>query len=189
MVGAIRADGIGARTIQYVHATLRAALEHAYREELVSRNVTRLVQVERPKAAVKEPLSVEEARKLLDATTTDRLHALWVLLLMLGIRRSEACGLCWEHIDFESATLHVAQTVQRVEGRLQVLGTKTRRSNRTVPLPSRALYALAEHHRLLQERHGDGPGRPWNPPATSSVRATAQGPDLVRPKGFEPPTF
>ncbi|WP_211361966.1 N-terminal phage integrase SAM-like domain-containing protein [Pseudonocardia cypriaca] len=38
MIDALRAEGIGARTIQYVHATLRAALEHAYREELVSRN-------------------------------------------------------------------------------------------------------------------------------------------------------
>ncbi|GAA5127212.1 hypothetical protein [Pseudonocardia adelaidensis] len=79
MVDAMRSDGIGTRTIQYVHATLRAALEHAYREELVSRNVARLVRV--------------EARKLLDATTEDRLHALWVLLLMLGLRRSEVCGL------------------------------------------------------------------------------------------------
>jgi integrase len=31
-----------------------------------------------------------------------------------------------------------------------------------VPLPPRALYALADHHRRLQERHGES-GRPWQP--------------------------
>ena len=56
----MRDDGLGARTRQHVHATIRAALEHAVREELVSRNVAKLVRVERPKPAQKEPLSVEE---------------------------------------------------------------------------------------------------------------------------------
>jgi integrase len=60
-------------------------------------------------------------------------------------------------------TLRVAQTVQRVDGKLRELPTKTRRSNRTVPLPSRCLLALAEHHLRLQEIHGDGPGKPWRP--------------------------
>ena len=40
-----RKDGKGKRTVQYVHATLRAALEHAYREELVTRNVAKMVRV------------------------------------------------------------------------------------------------------------------------------------------------
>ena len=64
MLDDLRASGAGARTIQYVHATLRAAMEHAYREELVSRNVVKLVRVESPRPEVKEPLSVEEAREL-----------------------------------------------------------------------------------------------------------------------------
>ena len=42
MVDAMRADGVGARVVQHVHATLRAALEHAYREEIVARNVAKL---------------------------------------------------------------------------------------------------------------------------------------------------
>ncbi len=175
MIDAMRDDGVGARTVQYVHATLRASLEHAHREELVSRNVARLVRVERPKTAVKEPLTVAEARHLLESTSTDRLHALWVLLLMLGLRRSEACGLRWEHVDFVEGTLRIAQTVQRVDGKLRELPTKTRRSNRTVPLPSRAWYALAEHHRQAQEQFGQ-PGQPWCP--TGYVFGTRNGTPL-----------
>jgi integrase len=46
-----------------------------------------------------------------------------------------------------------------VEGQLKVMPTK---SKRTVPLPSRCRYALAEHHARLQRRDGGNgtPGRP-----------------------------
>jgi hypothetical protein len=37
MVDGLRADGHKPRVIQYAHGTLRAAVEHAMREELVSR--------------------------------------------------------------------------------------------------------------------------------------------------------
>lgn len=48
VIDQMRRDGVGQRTIQYVHATLRAALERIYREELVTRNVAKLVRVETP---------------------------------------------------------------------------------------------------------------------------------------------
>jgi integrase len=173
MVDGMRADGLKSRSIQYAHATLRAALEHAYREELVSRNVAKLVQVQRPTTLnPREPLSVEEARKLLDAVRGHRLEALWVVLLMLGLRRSEVCGLRWEHIDFGTRTLRISQSLQRVDGKLRELPTKTRRSNRTVPLPPRCLYALADHHGAMQRQHGE-PGRPW--PPTGYVVGTRHG--------------
>jgi integrase len=162
MIDQLRKDGKLPRSIQYVHATLRAALEHAYREELVHRNVAKLVRVERPAPKEREPLSVPEARKLLAAVGDERLQALWVVLLMLGLRRSEACGLRWEHVDFEARTIRILLSVQRVDGKLRELPTKTRRSNRTVPLPPRCLYALADHHSRQQRRYGE-PGRPWRP--------------------------
>jgi integrase len=164
MVDAMRADEKNARLVQYVHATLRSALEHACREELILRNVARLVRIETPTPLnPREPLMVQEARKLLATVNGHRLEALWVILLMLGLRRSEACALRWDDIDFAARTLRIARSVQRVDGRLQEMSTKTRRSNRTVPLPPRCLHALAEHHRQLQELHGNGPGRPWPP--------------------------
>jgi integrase len=91
------------------------------------------------------PLSVEEARVLLGAVTQDRHQALWVIMLMLGLRRSEVCGLRWEHVDLTKQTLRIAQSVQRVDGKLQQLPTKTRRSNRTVPLPAKVVAALRAH--------------------------------------------
>ena len=157
MIDRMKVDGVGARTIQYVHATIRAALEHAYREELVSRNVAKLVRVEKPRPTAKEPLSVAEARKLLSATKGDDDHAMWTVMLMLGLRRSEICGLRWDNVDLDGGTLSVTQSVQRVEGKLTELPTKTRRSTRTVPLPAGARKALVEHRPRSRPRR-PGPG-------------------------------
>jgi integrase len=121
--------------VQYVHATLRAALEHAYREEVVSRNAAKMVRVERPKPNAKEPLSVDEARTLLTARRDDDDHALWVVMLMLGLRRSDVCGLHCDNVDLDNRTLSVTHSVQRVDGELRELPTNTKRSTRTIPCP------------------------------------------------------
>ncbi len=42
MVTAMRKDGMKPRSVQYAHATLRTALEHACRQELLARNVAKL---------------------------------------------------------------------------------------------------------------------------------------------------
>jgi integrase len=174
VVDGMRSDGHKARVVQHTHATLRAALEHAYREEIVPRNVAKPVQVEQPKPVrPREPLTADEAVHLLKDVEDHRYAALWTLLVMLGLRRSEACGLLWEHVDFEAGTLRIVQSVQRVDGKLRELPAKTRRSNRTVPLPARCRYALAEHHRRMQELNGVGPGYPWRP--TGYIFGTAWG--------------
>src|SRR5699024_8322701 len=41
----LRKRDVGARTVQYVHTTLRAALEDAVREEILEKNVAKLVRV------------------------------------------------------------------------------------------------------------------------------------------------
>jgi integrase len=76
-----------------VHATLRAALEDAMREELLEKNVAKLVRPPTIPKAERTPLDVEEIRSLLKSTRDDRLHALLVVLALLGLRRSEALGL------------------------------------------------------------------------------------------------
>ena len=55
------------------------------------------------------------------------------------------------------------RSVRRADGKLRELPTTARRSNRTVPLPDRPLYALADHHRRLQENITVSPAGPWRP--------------------------
>ncbi|GGO46452.1 site-specific integrase [Streptomyces daqingensis] len=151
-----------ARTVQYVHATLSAALQQAVREELVGRNVARVVET--PAAASQEvkPLDREEAQQLLRAARTHRYHALWLLLVSVGLRRGEALALTWDDIDLDNGQLRVRRNLQRVRKEL-IFGTpKTKRSLRTVPLPRRCVAALKDHAKG-QAKEQAAAGEKWEP--------------------------
>ena len=146
-------DGHSPRTVQYMHAVLRRALGQALKWSLVARNVATLVdspRVERPEV---QPFTPDQARTFLRAIEGDRLEALYSVALAIGLRRGEALGLRWDDIDLDKNTLTVRASLQRVEGRLQLVQPKTVRSRRTIALPQSAVTALRSHRvRKLQER-------------------------------------
>jgi hypothetical protein len=73
--------------VQYIHAVLRNALQNAVREEQLSRNVAKLVQVESPDYDVGQGLPIDEAQHLLSIVKETRWHSLYVGALLLGLRR------------------------------------------------------------------------------------------------------
>lgn len=169
------------RLVQQVHSVLRNALQAAVREELLSRNVAKLVQISGPAYDVNRGLSVDQARKLLMEARSDRLQALYVLALYLGLRRGELLGLRWEDIDLESGDLEVRRTLQRIEGKLTTVTPKTRHSRRTVPLPEVCVEALRDH-RERQKLEREAAGTDWTETGhvfTSKV-GTAIEPDNLR---------
>ncbi|KAB1940606.1 site-specific integrase [Micromonospora sp. ALFpr18c] len=139
-----------ARQIQFVHAVLRNALQHAMREELVSRNVAKLVRIPSPRYKVGKGLSVDQVRKILDTATGHRLHALYVVAATMGLRRGELVGLRWSDLDLDEGTLRVQQTVQRVAGKLHVQDAKTEDSEAVLPLPEVTWLTLLEHQERQQ---------------------------------------
>jgi integrase len=151
-----------ARTVQYAHAVLRSALQNAVREELLARNVARLV--ERPAVPHKEvqPLTGPEARRLLRAARDHRLYPLWHLLISTGLRRGEVLALTWDDIDLETRQLRVRRNLQRVNGHL-IFGTpKTARSRRTIALPTSCVARLRQHQERQAQVRADA-GADWCP--------------------------
>jgi integrase len=99
------------RVILGARNTLRAALNNAKREELISRNTAELVTVPRARKKLQRRNSwtVDEARRFLESSRRDKdpLYALWVLILVLGLRRGEAMGL----IDDDSIIDEAAEEI------------------------------------------------------------------------------
>lgn len=156
----LAATGMQRRGVQFVHAVLRAGLQNAVRDELVTRNVAKLVQVAAPEANVGKGLTSAEARQILDAARNERLHALYVVALYLGLRRGELLGLQWAQVDLDKQTLEVVHSLERVDGRLRLKTPKTRTSRRTIPLPRPVVLALRSH-RLAQEKERSAAGPEW----------------------------
>lgn len=74
---------------------------------------------------------------------------LFETLYYCGLRRSEARGLQWRHIDFKNHTLTIAQQVLNLAGNnasssWYIASPKPESSNRTIPVPEVLLKDLAE---------------------------------------------
>jgi integrase len=92
---------------------------------------------------------------LLAAAADDRLYAVYVLALVLGMRRGEILGLRWSAVDLARATLRVQASLQRVGGQLVLTSPKTKRSRRAIPLPQAVVKVLEAHrHAQAVERSG-----------------------------------
>ena len=162
------------RVIQASRNTLRAALNHARREELISRNVAEMVKLPAARKTSRrgQAWTVDEARKFLESAhaDNDRLYAVWVLILVLGLRKGEALGLTWPTVDLEAAEVSLEWQLQRVGRELiHKRRTKTDGSTDTLPLPAICLAALQ-----LQRELQDGMrSRDW--PKTDLVFTTRTG--------------
>ncbi len=127
-------QGHSVRLVRAVRTTLSAALTMAQREELVTRNVTRLVELPQYVRKEIQPWSLDEAKKFLAITVGDKLSVAFTLLLFYGLRRGEVLGLRWCDVDRGKGVIHVRNQLQRIEGKLALGPVKTRAGQRDLPL-------------------------------------------------------
>ena len=147
-------------TVLRIKWVLQKALQHAERYGYVTRNVTQYVDLPRKPQRQGRSLTLEQAAALLEAAKGERLEAVIVTGLMLGLRPGELLGLEWSDIDFGSGTLTVCRSLKRENNKLLLGSTKTLASNRTVDMPSIVSSALRQH-RVRQHRERLSAGAVW----------------------------
>jgi integrase len=172
--------GDSIRKVQIMRTVLSAALTRAVREELIPRNVARLVELPQWQRATIRPWTADEAKQFLSAARSDPLYPAFVLLILYGLRRGEALGLRWTDIDFEAGTIQIRQQLQRIQGQLILGPLKTRAGQRDMPLLDLAREAL-ESQAAQQAAHRADMGSAW--PATDLVFTTRTG-RPVEPRNF-----
>lgn len=91
----------------------------------------------------------EEFFKFISVVDDLRYKCFFELLYYCGLRRSEARGLQWKHIDFKNKLLTVSQQVlnpsnSNASTEWYISSTKTEASNRTTPIATTLLNDLAE---------------------------------------------
>jgi integrase len=127
-------EGMSAHRIRLLRAVLSAALTRAQREELVQRNVARLVELPKYQAKERNPWSAEEAKRFLAAAIDHELYPAFLMLMLYGLRRGEVLGLRWSDVDFDHGLLHIRNQLQRRGGGFLQGSVKTRAGERDLPL-------------------------------------------------------
>lgn len=137
-------------TVGQVLRQVRQVLDAALADGLVSTNVAKAVKPPSPPRRRDVHLSDDDVALVL-AAAPERYRALVLLLVGLGLRISEACGLQVADVDFLRKVAHVRQQ-RRPGGELGQL--KTGSSTRDIPADDAVLEALAEQVRLCPRADG-----------------------------------
>jgi integrase len=110
-------EGLAANTIVQIHRILSRALTIAVREELISRNPCSLIDAPQPEDTEAEPLTADEARRLLAQSVKRRTGTRWSVGLAMGLRQNEALGLRRSYVDLDRAVFRVHWQIQRARYR------------------------------------------------------------------------
>ncbi len=138
------AQGKSIATIHQVRKVLSAALTYAMRQELLARNVARLVELPRYRSREAGHWTADEMIRFLEVARPDPLYPAFALLTLYGLRRSEVIGIRWCDVDFDRGVLRIRQQVQRIDGELQQVELKTESSERDEPLLATARDVLLQ---------------------------------------------
>lgn len=134
--------GKAGSTRRNVYTVLRKALDDAVTNGLLASNPTH--KVAQPSAARREArfLTIEEARRLIEAASAYRYAEVLKLILFTGVRRGEAAGLQWATVDLTAGRATLKGQLVRQKGGLARIPLKTDESHRTVVLSPQAVALL-----------------------------------------------
>jgi integrase len=176
-----RKSSLAAWTISGTHTIISGILRFALTRGYIANNpLDRLSKIEKPKQVSERQarrLSEDEVR-LLCASATDRYRPVVTTLSWTGTRVSEALGLRWQDIDFDSREVRVSGQLTEEK---TIKKPKTGAGGRSIPLLPVVEHALREHRKKQLELGNYGADR--------LVFTTAQGKPLnrhnVRNKGIQ----
>jgi integrase len=122
-------------------------------EDLIAKNMASSIKLPSVRKRKGKAWSSEEARQFLESARSeqDPLYAVYVLILVLGLRKGEVLGLTWDDVDLDEGELSIGRQLQRVSRQLLHRETKTATSDATLPLPD--ICAAALRLRKVEEAH------------------------------------
>jgi integrase len=142
--------GLAPRTVNYIHRTLYKALNQAGADGLVPRNVASVVKAPKPTKKEIQPLNRAQVKALFEAARGDRLEAIHVVAVTMGLREGELLGLKWEDVDLESGTLSVRRSLSYTK-KEPVFNNPKNGKGRSLMLTNIAVDALRRHKAAQNE--------------------------------------
>lgn len=145
----LQAKKLAPRTIKYIHSTLREALQHAFKMELIPRNPSDYVTLPKNVKFRSNAYNEDESIQMLEAAKDTIMEAPLHLAVGLGLRRGELLALRWEDINFDTNNISIVQNLVYVDGQYFFRQPKSESGRRTIEMPS-SLSAILKKHRKKQ---------------------------------------
>ena len=130
----LRAKGLSNKTIVYVHATLRKALNFAIRRREINWNPYELYDLPKVETYKYKTLNPTQIQTLLDFTRGKEIERYIRLAVCYGLRRGEVLGIVPADYDPNNGILHIQRTRTNINGEQVITTCKTKKSNRYILL-------------------------------------------------------
>lgn len=134
-------------SILKIYAIARSIISVAYTKNLIALNPCSKVKVQFKKELGKKELHAwdidmyKHILKLLENEESDCARVC-EFAVKTGLRRSEIFGLTWNDVDFETKSISVNKTLQKVNGEMVILPCKTQSSIRIISVPDSIIMLL-----------------------------------------------
>lgn len=133
------------RFVEYIHGILKRSLNVAVKWGLLIKNPATMVTPPKPVYKIPKTWSMDQVKSFLEVLKDDRWAAIYYLGCGTGMRKGEVLGLPLSALDLDKGYLMVIQTLQLVNGKLELLEPKTQKSRRMIVLPEFVKEALRTH--------------------------------------------
>ena len=109
-----RKDGLAPKTVKNIHGVLSAILDTAVEIEYIRSNPCNKTKLPRAPRSEVKPLTDEQVKAFLNIVDGDEYYApLFKVILFCGLRESEAIGLTWDCVNFQSGTITICKQLQK----------------------------------------------------------------------------
>jgi len=140
---------LSGKSILYVHRVLRQALQHAVRNQVISRNPADDVKSPSVEKYHSEIFDSKEVNTLLKIVKDSEYEIPITLSAIIGLRRGEALGLKWSDVDWKNTNITIRNQLVPTSKGVIDKKPKSEGSIRTIPIPP-TVVALLKNQRLTQ---------------------------------------
>ncbi len=146
-------DGLATKTVNSIHGLLHVAFQTAVQWGYVTKNVCDVVDPPKIVSRQGTPLTIEQAKVLLEQVKTHRLEVLLTMAIVTGMRRGELLALRWSAVDLNRRIAIVLATVDYIPkyGYVET-EPKTKAGKRPISLPPFLIDMLKDHKENQEER-------------------------------------
>lgn len=132
-------------TSKTIVASVKAVLNEAYRLKEIYENpcnFTKSPKTQNDSTDVKEPYNKEECRLFIQKLEGKYFEIPFLLMISMGLRPGEVCGLKWQDIDFNKNTISINRVLINAKGKKMFKVPKTKGSIRTLSTPIELMLKL-----------------------------------------------
>jgi len=157
MLSDSKKTGIKSATVEFIYTVLNITLNRAKFQRIINWNPCESVERPRKEKFVANVLTVDEFYSILSllniAIYKDYVFSVALqIVLELGLRRGELCGLEWKNVDFESNTIKIINNINFTNGKTYMSTPKTLESKRILYI-SDGLKKILREYKLVQSKN------------------------------------